>query len=213
MYSVHTYIAYAHVHVLSAGKSHGMQSLGKVSASSRRIPAPASLPSLRSENAGNDPTINLVPTGGGGWRSGKDEGEQAGEREKENKLKTANKVKAAEDDGRRTAPPAVRGPHPPKSPGTKFKVEFPSLEEQESMSRRELDYQEQRQREADGGRGAGGNEYADSHGPRGEKLSLCRCIIYTYTVQVHCVYTFPLGSVFFSVPCLYSFLMFPLCVW
>ena len=54
------------------GKSHGLQSLGKVAATSRRIPGPASLPSLRSKNAGNDPTVNLVPSGGGGWKNTKD---------------------------------------------------------------------------------------------------------------------------------------------
>lgn len=44
---------------------HGLQSLGKVS--SRRAPVPANLPSLKSENSGNDPRINLVPTGAPGW--------------------------------------------------------------------------------------------------------------------------------------------------
>ncbi|QQP55689.1 Protein PRRC2Clike, partial [Caligus rogercresseyi] len=32
--------------------------------------APANLPSIKSENCGNDPAINLVPSGGSGWASG-----------------------------------------------------------------------------------------------------------------------------------------------
>lgn len=47
-------------------QKHGLQSLGKV-ASVRRIPPPPKLPSLKAENCGNDPTINLVPAGGQGW--------------------------------------------------------------------------------------------------------------------------------------------------
>ena len=42
-----------------------MTSLGKIS--TRRMPGPSSLPSLRTENAGNDPNVNLVPAGPGGW--------------------------------------------------------------------------------------------------------------------------------------------------
>ena len=45
-------------------RQHGLQSLGKVSA--RRMPPPANLPSLKSESSGNDPSVNLVPTGGAG---------------------------------------------------------------------------------------------------------------------------------------------------
>lgn len=40
-------------------RQHGMQSLGKV-ASTRRMPPPAQLPSLKSESFGNDPNVNLV---------------------------------------------------------------------------------------------------------------------------------------------------------
>ena len=103
-----------------------MQTLGRIGATSRRMPAPASLPSLKSENAGNDPTVNLVPTGGSGWTNKKED--------KENKA-VNNEVHGL-------------GPEkPPKSPGRKFKVDFPSLEEQEAMSKRELEELERRQRE------------------------------------------------------------------
>ena len=37
--------------------------------SARRVIAPASLPSLKSENSGNDPTVSIVPSGGSGWKN------------------------------------------------------------------------------------------------------------------------------------------------
>ena len=44
-----------------------MQSLGKIATTSRRMPAPAQLRSLKSSNDGQDPSVAIVPQGGGGW--------------------------------------------------------------------------------------------------------------------------------------------------
>ncbi|XP_019752074.1 protein PRRC2C isoform X2 [Hippocampus comes] len=54
---------------------HGLQSLGKVAAS-RRMPPPANLPSLKAENKGNDPNVNIVPKDGSGWASRTEAGDE-----------------------------------------------------------------------------------------------------------------------------------------
>lgn len=54
---------------------HGLQSLGKVAAA-RRMPPPAHLPSLKSENRGNDPNVIIVPKDGTGWANKQEQPDQ-----------------------------------------------------------------------------------------------------------------------------------------
>lgn len=60
---------------LPAVPRHGLQSLGKV-ATARRMPPPAHLPSLKSENKGNDPNVIIVPKDGTGWANKQEQPDQ-----------------------------------------------------------------------------------------------------------------------------------------
>lgn len=63
------------VRCLPAVPRHGLQSLGKV-ATARRMPPPAHLPSLKSENKGNDPNVIIVPKDGTGWANKQEQPDQ-----------------------------------------------------------------------------------------------------------------------------------------
>ncbi|XP_051866934.1 protein PRRC2C isoform X4 [Pristis pectinata] len=116
---------------------HGLQSLGKV-ASSRRIPPPANLPSLKAENKGNDPNVNIVPKDGSGWVT-------KSEQQEESSIGT--EVQIQEQQQPSLDPPASKAPEVPvvktwaqtnnkhtgqgdgiQSLNSHFQHEFPSLQ-------------------------------------------------------------------------------------
>ncbi|XP_069793850.1 protein PRRC2C isoform X4 [Narcine bancroftii] len=82
---------------------HGLQSLGKV-ASSRRIPPPANLPSLKAENKGNDPNVNIVPKDGSGWVTKSEQQEESG---------IGTEVQTQEPQQPSSDPPASKTPDVP----------------------------------------------------------------------------------------------------
>lgn len=85
---------------------HGLQSLGKVPTARR---APVSLPSEKSEKGGNDPSVVLVPTGGG-WASKDGDKKTAGEPVKSERPGVGDQVSSHRSRALRPpGPAATRG--------------------------------------------------------------------------------------------------------
>ncbi|KAJ8000405.1 hypothetical protein DPEC_G00204480 [Dallia pectoralis] len=98
---------------------HGLQSLGKV-ASARRMPPPASLPSLKAENKGNDPNVSLVPKDGTGWASKQEPADP-----KSTDVLSAPQLESPQPvvlqtpaPTRPRTPPAPEAPHPASAPAS-----------------------------------------------------------------------------------------------
>ena len=157
------------------GKSaSGMQSLGKVVATSRRMPEPVSLPSLRSENLGNDPSVNLVPAGGGGWKHSAD-----GKERDDSSGGSATNLEQPAEKPQPVQPPKPPTKGPPESPGQKFKSEFPSLGEQGGLSKREVEERQRGRRERGEDKPGERGRPGDPHGGEGWTQGLWS--VYTYS--------------------------------